>query len=174
METFPLNEIIVSALNQWANSSLYVSNLVIFCGVYLGWVMLVFLIVYIYRARRRWITGRFILIALVSALIALFIADLIKYFYPVARPSSSLKRIIQIFTPGDKFSFPSGHLAFFGGLAFTLLWRKRRLGLWFLAGVILIGVARIAAGVHYPLDIIAGGLLGFVVSLFFRHWLRRR
>lgn len=174
METFKLNEIVVSTLNHWASSSLYVSNLVFFCAVYLGWVMIGFLIVYIYRAHRRWTAFRFVLISLASALVALFIADLIKSFYPVDRPSSVLEGIVQIFTPGDKEAFPSVHMSFFGGLAFTLMWRKRKLGLWFLAGAVFIGVGRIASGIHYPLDIIAGALLGLGVSLFFRRWLKKR
>lgn len=171
METFKLNELVVGSLNYWANSSLYYSNLVIFFGVYLGWVMLGFLFVYVYRAHRRWAIFRFVFVALASALTALFIADLIKTWYPIDRPNLSLKEIVRIFIPGDLESFPSSHMTFFSGLAFSLMWRKRHLGLWFLVGAILIGLARIAAGIHYPLDIIAGGLLGFVVSLFFRRFL---
>jgi undecaprenyl-diphosphatase len=171
METFYYNEIIVSILNHWANLSLYFSNLVVFAGVYLGWMMLLFLLIYIYRAHRKWPVFRFVLIAVASALISLLIADLIKYFFPIGRPTTSLGDITQIFIPIDAASFPSSHMTFFSGLAFALIWRKRQLGFWFLIGAILIGVARIAAGVHYPLDIVAGALLGFIVSLFSHRWL---
>jgi len=172
VETFYPNEIIITFLNHWANYSLYTSNFVVFCGVYLGWILVAFLFYYIYQSHKRWKTFRFILIALFSALMSLFVADLIKTFYPISRPSASLKGIIQIFIPGDRASFPSSHMAFLGGLAFALMWRKRKLGLWFLAAVVLIGLARIAAGIHYPLDILVGLLLGFIVSLVFRRFIK--
>jgi undecaprenyl-diphosphatase len=151
---------------------LYYSNFVIFFGVYFGWVLVAILFLIVFRARRRWTAFRCILLALATGLIALFVADLIKGFYPVSRPDSALGGVTKIIIPADKESFPSSYAAFFGGLAFALMWRKRKLGLLFLLGAILIGVARVAAGVHYPLDIIAGGLLGFLTSLLFRRWLR--
>jgi len=39
------------------------------------------------------------------------------------------------------------------------------LGKWYFAGAVLIGLARIAAGVHFPIDILAGLLLGLIVTL---------
>lgn len=167
METFQLNISSVSWLNHWANSSLYASNLVIFFAVYLGWLMVAGLLLYIYEARNRWRAFRIALLALASGLLALLAADLIKSIYPVARPLAGLKGITALFKPGDISSFPSSHAAFFGGLAGYLFLRNRSYGSWYLLFALIICVARVASGVHYPVDILAGLVLAGLASLIF-------
>ena len=60
------------------------------------------------------------------------------------------------------YSFPSGHgataVSLFGSAAMEI--RKR--WMWFLAVILplLIGLSRIAVGVHYPTDVLAGWLIG--------------
>jgi len=171
MESFTLNISIVSFLNHWANSSLYASNIVIFCAVYLGWVLVIGLLFYIYDARNHWKAFRIPLLFLVSGLLALLVVDLVKGIIPITRPFSAIKGILPLFKPGDLAAFPSSHAAFFGGIALYLLLRHRGPGVWYLSLVILMCLARVAAGVHYPLDILAGlavaGLAGFIVIKFF-------
>lgn len=73
-------------------------------------------------------------------------------------------------------SFPSGHAAFFFALASAAYffdkkirpegapsdsrWTNRRASFWLFAAAILISLARVFVGVHYPLDILAGALVG--------------
>lgn len=56
-------------------------------------------------------------------------------------------------------SFPSDHVAFAAVFATVAYLRHRYVGLsaWFFVGVV--GVARVAAGVHHPHDIVAAALL---------------
>jgi undecaprenyl-diphosphatase len=42
------------------------------------------------------------------------------------------------------------------------MWPRRRALLWTLG--ILVAGSRLYLGVHYPLDVVGGGLLGFVVA----------
>lgn len=101
--------------------------------------------------------------AVVSMVVAVLLANvLVKlcnllYFRP--RPFSVQEVNLLFYRPSDP-SLPSNAAAV--GFAFAGLgWqRNRRLGL--LMGVLggLFGFARVYCGVHYPLDIVAGGLVG--------------
>jgi len=63
-------------------------------------------------------------------------------------------------------SFPSGHAttAVAGAYALSLLWRTRRRAWWTLA--VLVCVSRVYLGVHYPLDVIGGALVGWACAYF--------
>jgi undecaprenyl-diphosphatase len=67
-------------------------------------------------------------------------------------------------------SFPSGHAATSFAGATLLAWYAPRLTVPLYALAALVAWSRVYVGVHYPLDIVAGALLGFVVATAFR-WL---
>ncbi|CCQ10829.1 PAP2 family protein [Pseudoalteromonas luteoviolacea B = ATCC 29581] len=84
---------------------------------------------------------------------------LCKHFIGRIRPCDYLGQVAFL-TPSDRFSLPSGHSA--GAFLFATLWSVSfpplagTLYLW-ACGVAL---SRVVVGVHYPLDIVAGALLG--------------
>lgn len=61
-------------------------------------------------------------------------------------------------------SFPSSHaaVAFAGAWVLAQYWPAGRLVLWPLA--VLIGYSRVYVGAHYPLDVVAGALLGWGIG----------
>lgn len=73
-------------------------------------------------------------------------------------------------------SFPSDHMLVASVVAAVVSLRHRSVGLslWIIAGVI--GLARVAAGLHYPIDIIAAALIAvgavfvarYCISFFFQ------
>lgn len=70
------------------------------------------------------------------------------------------------FDGNDLVTFPSDHAAFFFALALGIFLACRRAGAVALAWTIVVTLAtRIAAGMHWPLDIAAGALIGAAVML---------
>jgi membrane-associated phospholipid phosphatase len=62
------------------------------------------------------------------------------------------------------YSFPSGHAAqaVAGAYALSFMWPRRRAWLWGLA--LAMATSRVYLGVHYPLDIAAGGAIGWALA----------
>jgi undecaprenyl-diphosphatase len=61
-------------------------------------------------------------------------------------------------------SFPSDHTLVGSALAAPLVWRRWRLGLPLLVVALLAGMARVAAGVHWPSDIIGTALVALALG----------
>lgn len=59
-------------------------------------------------------------------------------------------------------SFPSRHATIASVIAFSYIYFKSKWSILFLIIMVWIGLSRIYVGVHYPLDIIGGFLVGIV------------
>jgi undecaprenyl-diphosphatase len=75
--------------------------------------------------------------------------------------------------PVDK-SFPSGHTQIVFAIAVYLSCIYRSYALLFLFVAGLVGLSRIALGVHFPLDVVAGACIGTVFSLGGYRWAVRK
>ena len=114
---------------------------------------------------RRSRAGRLWQLAL-AILLAYVLVDLIlKPGIARARPFDALLdvRVVGDWRPVT-YSFPSGHAcsAFAGAWVLTLMWPRVAPLLWGLAA--LIAVSRVYIGVHYPVDVLGGALLGLGVG----------
>ena len=103
---------------------------------------------------------------LAIGLAALMSDAIVKPVVGRLRPFESDPAIRVIDKKLETRSFPSGHAAtaFAGAYALARVWPEARAGLWALAA--LTAVSRIYVGAHYPLDVLAGALLGVVCAAF--------
>jgi undecaprenyl-diphosphatase len=59
-------------------------------------------------------------------------------------------------------------------LAFSIFFLHKKAGYYFMFFALLIGLARIMAGVHFPADILGGFVLGFAISFIFDVFFKNR
>jgi undecaprenyl-diphosphatase len=81
-----------------------------------------------------------------------------------ARPFDTILGVRVVVLRPTTYSFPSGHAAsaVAGAFVTSLMRPRARVALWTLAA--LVAVSRIYVGVHYPLDVLAGALVGVGVA----------
>lgn len=151
-----------SLINGWAGRSAALDWLIIFCGEYLPYLVLVaFLALIIFVDEPRRTKVKLLLTAVLSMLVSRFVlVELIHFFYQRPRPFLS-HEVTQLLTPND-WSFPSGHATVFFALTIACYFYNKRWGIIFFFLATLISLARVAAGVHYPLDILAGFFTGLL------------
>lgn len=98
-----------------------------------------------------------------SAGTAWLLAKILQYISHQPRPFLVLENIRLLFEHGSYDSFPSGHATFFAALATAVFLRHRRAGALLWVCALVIGLARVAAGIHFPSDILAGFVLGAII-----------
>lgn len=108
------------------------------------------------KERKAWVlmVGGLILIYPVIQLIRLFIQE--------PRPFLTF-HLTPLITPPADLSFPSGHASFMGVIAAAFLITRSKWSWLFIFLALLVGFSRIYVGVHYPLDVLTGFVLGFLI-----------
>ncbi|MDO8521184.1 MAG: phosphatase PAP2 family protein [bacterium] len=168
-----IDQELLLALYGFVNATPALSLIVVFCAKWLPYFLILFASIYalapLFRSTGQGNLQNAVFTALyifTPVFFAWLFVDLWKFASPLARPFVELS-----FTPlvsvGDPLgSFPSSHATVFAALGMAIFWQNKKIGTWFLVGAALVGLARIAAGVHYPIDILAGFLLGGALALF--------
>ncbi|HEY1488613.1 MAG TPA: phosphatase PAP2 family protein, partial [Micromonosporaceae bacterium] len=113
----------------------------------------------------------------IAALLAVAIAQPISGAVGEQRPFVGTRHVLTLVRHAADAGFPSDHATASGALAVGILLASRRLG-WMAALLgALIAFSRVYVGVHYPVDVVAGLLLGAAVALLGRApatWLLER
>lgn len=100
-------------------------------------------------------------LAMISSRITL---EIIRLFLDIRRPFIALD-IPPLFPPIDTGpALPSGHATFFFALAAVSWAHSKKISYVLFAAALLMGVGRVAAGVHWPTDILAGAMLGIIAG----------
>jgi undecaprenyl-diphosphatase len=104
--------------------------------------------------------------ALVAAPIALVANQVIAHVWDRPRPFAAHPAATHLLSaPSPDPSFPSDHAAAAFAIAFCVLAYARWAGVGFLAGATMISLSRVALGLHYPSDVVAGMLVGWTAAV---------
>ncbi len=96
--------------------------------------------------------------------IAWGISYLMKIGFAIARPFLQFTDLVPLFVYGGYNSFPSGHATLFAALAVAIYLHHRKVGAIFIFLAFIIALARVIAGIHFPIDILVGWTLGGLSS----------
>jgi undecaprenyl-diphosphatase len=92
------------------------------------------------------------------------LSDALGAIWPRQRPFARLPQVAALAPHAAERSFPSRHLASALAMAAVGGQAHRRLGAAMATVGWVLGVSRVAAGLHYPSDLVGGALLGAAVG----------
>ncbi len=108
-------------------------------------------------------------LALTVLVISHILVQLVKRSVVRARPMAAVLGTVSVRAP-DCFSFPSGHAAAAMAVAFGYSMVFPALSAPLLGVALLVGVSRVALGVHYPGDVLAGQMLALLTGVVVVAW----
>lgn len=124
---------------------------------------------FVQEPKRRFTLNLGALIGTIFTVIA--VTQVIRALYHHSRPLFALGTPHILFE--SSYSFPSMHTILIFGVATAVYFYNRRLAYGIYASGVLVGIARVIAGVHYPFDIVGGIILGvgsgLLVEVVLRH-----
>lgn len=156
------------AINGMAGRSDALDAFFIFCATYLIFAMVALVLAYVAVA---WKTSHFegrvenLAHAAWAVAIGVLVQVPFAYFWFRARPFAALEDVVKLVDrmPNEK-SFPSAHATLAFALAGSIALRNRRWGNVLLVLAALVAFGRVAAGVHYPSDVVGGTLVGLLAA----------
>jgi undecaprenyl-diphosphatase len=127
------------------------------------WIPLVIGFIVFIRRHKGWIMFEAVIAMGVGVIINEYV---IKNIFSRIRPFEFYDSIQTIDTTANGFSFPSSHaLVAFSFITVIILSTKNtRLHKALIAFAVLVGLSRIYLGVHFPLDVIAGAVMGILLG----------
>jgi len=102
-----------------------------------------------------------------TVVVCLIVGFVIGHFVQETRPMFALNDVTVLLPHANDSSFPSDHMLFCFAAAFGFYQLSRKFGVILMVFGLLVGIAKIYAAQHYPLDILLTIILTFVISFLY-------
>jgi len=146
-------------VGRWA----WLDYLAIFFAHYCEYVLWFCLLLFLaFRFKKYW---KMVFVALSSGVVSRFIVgSLIRFLWFRQRPFVTENFVPLIYQNPAEAAFPSGHALFYFAVSTGVFLYNKKVGILFYIASALIAISRVYVGVHWPLDILVGALLGILTS----------
>jgi undecaprenyl-diphosphatase len=141
-----------------------VDEFIIFGSAYLVFVIIGISVVFFARQNKN-VQRKMLLLGIISFPLIFFISRLADWAYFNPRPFVVGDFIPLVSHPSDN-GFPSDHALLSSSLASLVFIFYKRLGIFLFLLTVLVGLSRIAAGVHHGIDILGSIVIVVFVTLF--------
>lgn len=154
--------------NAWAGKNSAANAIIIFFAQYVIWFVYAGLCLWWFLGKDRIPVRQRLVLIFSSVVLGRGMAvEIIRAIYHRARPFlayrvTKLIHVVLLLGRDNEGSFPSGHTTIMFAIAGALYFYNKKLaGRLVLLGL-LIGLARVSAGIHYPGDILGGIIVGLI------------
>lgn len=160
-------------INNLAGKWICLDSIAIFFAQYFVYYLVAGAVVVFLLIKNKKEKIRYLLLVGSSVILSrIVITELIRFIWHRSRPFVD-HQVNQLLEHSASGSFPSGHIVFLFALATAVYFFNKKLGIAFLIISFLVGMARVFVGIHYPLDILGGIVIG-ILSVFIINILIRR
>lgn len=157
-----INFYLFQIINSWAGQDICLDGLAIFFARYFEYVLAFCLLLFLIKNSKKY--WPMIWQAILAGIVSRFIfTEIIRWLLPVNRPFVE-NQVNLLFNYPAQPSFPSGHAAFYFALSAVVFSYNKKAGSLFFVASFLICFSRVFCGIHWPLDILAGAILGIFTA----------
>ncbi len=182
-----MNNLIFFSLYSLSHQSPLFDSLIVFCANYLIYIIVIivgfFVIIknsdqlFDWRKPFAELKLKFnnLVFIFTPVVLAWISVSIVKNIFQFPRPFVFFAdRVIPLFSQSvTDYSFPSGHSTFIAALAISVFFVNKKLGITCIIIALAVGISRIIAGVHFPIDILAGYIFGIVIAFIFKYIFKR-
>lgn len=146
-------------ISGFSNHSQILDNLMIFTTKYLIFITLLLMLVLSVKGKLP--EKKALLLSILAVPIAILLIMITHIFINEPRPFVTY-HFIPLTDNKPDLSFPSRHATIMAVFAFAYIFCKSKWAPFFILLMIWVGLSRIYVGVHYPLDILGGFIVGII------------
>jgi membrane-associated phospholipid phosphatase len=102
---------------------------------------------------------------------AIVLSEILSKIINRDRPFVAVPGVHLVIAHSADGGMPSHHVLFMVAVATAIYLRSKAAGTVLIALALISGIARVAAGIHYPSDIVVGAIIGWALVVVYRRFL---